>query len=79
MAGGCVWQGGHAWRECAWGAYVAGGMHGRSVRGRGEGACVAGEKATAAGSMHPTGMHSCSSKTFRAASIHVCDKNSRIT
>ena len=42
-----VWQG-----ACMAGACVVGGMHGR-------GACMAGETATAAGSMHPTGMHSC--------------------
>ena len=42
---GRVW-----WRAC-----VAGGMH-----GRGRGACVAGETATAAGCTHPTGMHSSS-------------------
>ena len=35
-------------RGCAW----LGGMHG-------QGACVAGETATAADSTHPTGMHSC--------------------
>ena len=52
------------------GAYVAGGKHAtgmcmaRGVHGRGrhvwQGACMAGEMATAAGGMHPTGMHSCS-------------------
>ena len=36
---------------------MAGGMHGK-------GACVAGEMATAAASMHPTGMHSCLSCYF---------------
>ena len=39
-----MWQGGHAWQ---------GSMH----KG---GACVAGEKATAADGTHPTGMNSCS-------------------
>ena len=41
---------GHAWQGlCAWqGACVARG-----------GGCMAGEMATAAGSTHPTGMHSC--------------------
>ena len=39
---------GHAWQ----GACVVGGMHDR-------GACMAGEMATAAGGIHPTGMHSC--------------------
>ena len=41
---GDVWQGG----VCG-----GGGVHGR------EGACVAGETATAADGTHPTGMHSC--------------------
>ena len=46
---------------CGWGACmvggacVAGGIHGHG----GGGACVAGEMATAAGSTHPSGMHSC--------------------
>ena len=43
VAGGYVWQG--------VGACMAGGVHGR-------GACMAGGTATAAGSTHPTGMHS---------------------
>ena len=34
-----------------------GGMH--TSGGVWPGACVAGETATAAGGMHPTGMHSC--------------------
>ena len=46
--GGCV-AGGHAWQE----ACMTGG-----VCMTGEGACVAGEMATAAGGTHPTGMHS---------------------
>ena len=45
---GTCMAGGHAW----WGA----------VRSRG--ACVAGETAIAAGSTHPTGMHSCSFNLF---------------
>ena len=44
---GCVWQGG---------MYGRGGRH--AWRGGG-GACVAGEMATAADGMHPTGMFSC--------------------
>ena len=36
-----------------WGACMVGGVRGR------EGACLAGDTATAAGGMHPTGMHSC--------------------
>ena len=43
MAGGVC--GGHAWQ---------GGVH-----GKGGGASVVGEKATAADGTHPTGMHSC--------------------
>ena len=52
--GGMHGEGGGAWqRACvARGACVWGGMHGRGV-------CVAGETATAADGMHPTGMHSC--------------------
>ena len=45
------------------GVCVAGGMHGRGSTWqgdmRGRGACMAGETATAADGMHPTGMHSC--------------------
>ena len=59
---GCVWQGVSMVGSC-----MAGGMHGRGhawqgKHGRGYawlGVCVAGEMATAAGGMHPTGMHSC--------------------
>ena len=62
---GHVWKGGvhgggHMWQ----GACVAGGMHGRGacvvggMHGRGGGGCMAGKMATAAGSTHPTGMHS---------------------
>ena len=51
--GACMVEGvsgrGYAW----WGAYVAGGMHGAEV-------CMSGETATEAGSICPTGMHSCS-------------------
>ena len=61
---GCAWQGvcggGHAWQGgmCGWGACMVGGcMAGVCVVGGG--ACMAGEMATAAESMHPTGMHSC--------------------
>ena len=42
---GSVHGGGHAWQE---GGHVWQG-----------GACMAGKMAIAAGSMHPTGMHSC--------------------
>ena len=35
-------------------------MHSRRHAWQGEGACVAGETATAAGGTHPTGMHSSS-------------------
>ena len=51
---GCMVGGGHAWQGAcmAGGVCMAGGMCVRGV-------CVAGEKATAAGGMHPTGMHSC--------------------
>ena len=49
MAGGaCVGGGAYVSGVCAW----RGGIHGK-------GACVAGETATAAGSTHPTGLHSC--------------------
>ena len=51
--GGVLGEGGHAWQR---GTCVAMG-----VRGRGHawwGACVAGQMATAADGMHPTGMHS---------------------
>ena len=56
-----AWQGGHArWGE---GTCVAGGVHGGGHAWQGVcmavGACVAGGTATAADSMHPTGMHSC--------------------
>ena len=46
--GVCI-AGGHAWQ---------GGMHGGGMHG-GRGACVAGETATTADGMHPSGMHSC--------------------
>ena len=38
---------------------VAGGMCDGVVCGRREGACMAGEMATAADGTYPTGMHSC--------------------
>ena len=65
MAGEHMWQGGVHGRE----ACMAGGVHGRgghAWKREGEGVCMAGgacmtgEMATTAGSMHPTGMHSCS-------------------
>ena len=71
MAGGCAWQGGMCGRGCAWQGDVHGrDVHGRGVCGRGHawqgacvvrggGACVAGKMAIAAGSTHPTGIHSC--------------------
>ena len=49
---------GHAWL----GVYMAGGMHGGGhvgMHGRGGHVGMAGEMATAADGMHPTGMHSC--------------------
>ena len=49
---------GHAW----WGVYVAGGMCGGGhvcQGGAWQGACMAGDKATAVNSTHLTGMHSC--------------------
>ena len=53
VAGGCMWQGtcvgGHAWQGGVW---WGGGM-------RGKGTVCAGETATEAGGMHPTGKHSC--------------------
>ena len=38
---------------------MAGGMHGRGACEAGMWMAVAGETATAADDMHPTGMHSC--------------------
>ena len=60
---GCVWQRGHAWWRGA--NMVKGGAC--MVKGGmcGEGVCVAGQMATVAGSMHPTGMHSCLKKIWR--------------
>ena len=56
------------------GPCVVGGMRGRGVRmtggihvgkaGGGWSVCMAGETATAAGSTHPTGMHSCFQSSF---------------
>ena len=71
--GVCVARGMHSrgdmhGRGALWqGACVVGVMHGRGcVYGRGyawlggvHGTCIARERATAADSMHPTGMHSC--------------------
>ena len=60
MVGACVAGGMHGRR-----AYMVGVVHGgRHARqgacvAMGGGACMAGETATAVGSMHPTGMHSC--------------------
>ena len=51
FTGGRAWQGMGAMHGR--GVCVAGGMHGR------RGTYMAGEMATAAGGMHPTGMHSC--------------------
>ena len=50
---GHVWQG-----TCMAGACVAG-EHAWQGGVRGQGACVAREKAISAGGTHPTGMHSC--------------------
>ena len=51
---------GHAWQGgmCGRGVCMAGGMHGRGHAWQ-LGECMAGETATAADVMHPTGMHSC--------------------
>ena len=53
--------GGVHWGYTWWG--VAGGVHGRGMRGWGAYVvgvvCMAGETATVAGGTHPTGMHSC--------------------
>ena len=68
---GHAWQGGVHGREACvagGGCSIAGGcvaeVHGRGVCMAGWGACVAGEMATAAGGMHPTGMHSCFASKF---------------
>ena len=53
-------------RLMAWGYACQGGM-----RGRGGGACVAVEMATAAGGTHPTGMHSCIYLFFTWIPIHI--------
>ena len=61
--GGMHGEGGCVWYE----ACMAGGVHSRGMHGRGNawqgsmhgrGVCMAGEMATAADGMHPTGMHS---------------------
>ena len=61
--GGCVRGGRHSWQGvCMAGDCMVGDMHFRDMCGGGcawWGACVAGEMATAADGMHPTGMHSC--------------------
>ena len=65
-AGGVHGRGGMCGRGHVW----LGSMHGRGLHGGGVcawqgcvwwggGACMTGEMATAAESMHPTGMHSC--------------------
>ena len=59
---GRAWQGacmagGVGWGMCGGGMYCGGhAWHGGVC---GEGACIAGDMATAADGMHPTGMHSC--------------------
>ena len=59
--GGYAWQG-HTWHGegvmCGQEAYIAG-EHTWLGCMRGQGACVAGETATAVDGTHPTGMHSC--------------------
>ena len=52
---GCVWWG-HKWQMCVCGAWQEG-LHSRECSW--QGACVAGETATAVDDTHPTGMHSC--------------------
>ena len=79
MAGGCAWQG-----ACmAGGVHGKGGMHGKGVHGKGtcmaggvhgRGSCMAGEMATAADSMHPTGINSCLFMffaMFRATGVNI--------
>ena len=60
VAGG-MHGGGHAWQGGIWWWGVCGGSGGVCVAGARawQGVCVAGEMATAVGSTHPTGMHSC--------------------
>ena len=58
MAGAYAWQRGVHGREHGRGACVTGGMHGGVcivVGGTWQGACMAGETATAADGTHPTG------------------------
>ena len=64
--GACVVGGMSGRGACmAEGACMTGGVHGKGAHiagghvWQGGGACVAGETATAADGMHPTGMHSC--------------------
>ena len=65
MAGG-AWWGVHG-RGNAWQAVcVVGG--GRGMYGRG--VCMAGKTATAAESMHPTGMHSCLASAFSFSVVY---------
>ena len=66
VAGGYAWQGacmtgGVHGRGCARqkGACMAGSMYDRGCAWQRVGACMAGEKTTAADGTHPTGMHSC--------------------
>ena len=62
MVGACMAGGMHGRDMHGRWACMSGGMHGRGMHGRGhawQGACMAGETATAADGMHPTGMHSC--------------------
>ena len=65
VKGACITKGGgHA---CQRGVCVAKG----DVHGRG-GGMHAGETATEAGGMHPTGMHSCIGNNFSRVSLCVC-------
>ena len=52
--GACMVVGGHAWQGGVW---------------WGGGACMAGQTATAAYGMHPTGMHSCVKEHYVAVSF----------
>ena len=49
-------RGGHAWQGGVW---QGGGMHAREAGMPGKWGVRAGETATEAGGIHPTGMHSC--------------------
>ena len=60
VAGGVCMAGCMCGRVYVWqGACMAGGLWGGGGHHAWQEACVAGEKATAADSVHPTGMHSC--------------------